>query len=116
MEDLKTVRAALEEKLNVLVSREKRPRHATAVRARLRAAGCRELENAEVLRKIDHQIAEEIELLRKAIGRMDSGALRHVHEMRKGYFQRAAEGIATNTDMRQIAPDGLRRFLFFLFF
>jgi RNA polymerase-binding transcription factor DksA len=33
-----------------------------------------ELENAEVLQKLDHQIAEEIQLLRKAIGRMDSGS------------------------------------------
>jgi RNA polymerase-binding transcription factor DksA len=75
MEDLKTVRAALEKKLAVLIAREKSiggdMRQPSERDSEERAV---ELENAEVLQKLDHQIAEEIQLLRKAIGRMDSGS------------------------------------------
>jgi len=75
MEDLKTVRAALEKKLDVLVGREKsigRDMRQPAERDSEERAV--EVENAEVLQKLDHQIAEEIQLLRKAIDRIDSGS------------------------------------------
>jgi len=74
MEDLKEVRAALEKKLDVLVGREKSiGRDMRQPPERDSEERAVELENAEVLQKLDHQIAEEIRLLRKAIGRIDSG-------------------------------------------
>lgn len=74
MDDLKTVRAALVKKLDVLAAREKSigvdMRRTSEPDSEERAV---ELENAEVLQRLDHQIAAEIQLLRNAIGRIDSG-------------------------------------------
>jgi DnaK suppressor protein len=74
MIDSKHVRTTLVKKLEVLEARGtkigKEIRQASEPDAEERAIA---LENAEVLQKLDHQVASEIQLLRGAIQRIDSG-------------------------------------------